>query len=242
MSDLHIMRKGRPSGPFTAAQVRAMIANRQLRPADLARPVDSGRWVRISELDWDEVAARAAQGGSPKPPGPTGAQVPGNPVGRGSWKFALGISAVILVVVAFFAVGTLVLHNTVQRTSDRGQGQPQQPTVRGHAPIRSDPGPGPGQPTVTPAESAKQALIEALDDWRAGDPSDAAKPLLTDRLVTRPLLVDYDIVRIRGSYSNFRATVNLTFSTVAGGRPVEQHHFYLAREESGWRIRNPFIH
>jgi len=85
-----------------------------------------------------------------------------------------------------------------------------------------------GMPFIDRTSSARQFLVEDLENWRKG--SHSATGLWSSH--QNDVLVNYEIVAFQQIESEvwrigYEAVVNLTFSTAIGGRPLEQHRFKL---------------
>lgn len=101
-----------------------------------------------------------------------------------------------------------------------------------------------GNALLTGGIGARLALRAELNNWRAGEPSDALdREVFGSRRSSPPILIEYEIIKgERREVGWHEYTVNLTFTTRAGGRPVEQHRFRLRKEGlfSGWDIESPY--
>lgn len=91
---------------------------------------------------------------------------------------------------------------------------------------------GPGSP--------KSAVASELDKWKRGEPSSASEAGFYQ--ARRPILVNYEIIGVDdGAFGDTEVTVQLMFTTGAGGKPVALHKFRLAESASGeWKIKTPY--
>lgn len=87
--------------------------------------------------------------------------------------------------------------------------------------------------STTGIGGAENALAEKLDGWRNGNS------------YGRPILIDYEIVKGKETKADgsYVFTVNLTFTTPAGGRPVEQELYWVEKDGlmGKWKVDGPHL-
>lgn len=199
----YINKAGKGEAPVTFTQLVKLVHAGVLEDDDQIRRQNESEWKRVADADW-LMYLPEPQADSPSP----ATETPSVPEPQPRKQRKGGSKGLVITAIATATV--LVLGVAVWMLMGGAGGNPEDDAQ----------------------EQAVAYVEQELQDWRAGRETDLCIP------VRQPILVEYDIVDVQPNvryYAEpteriFDITVQLTFSSVVGGRPVKQHTFTVKGE------------
>lgn len=208
----YINKEGKGEAPVTFTQLVKLVHAGVLTDDDKIRRQNESEWKRKADADW--LMYLPAPEADTKLPDyawhPADVAEPHRTKKQSSSRSTFIIIAVVVVVLVLGVVGVLRTHvgEVVFGGTERG---------------------------------ARSYVADSLSAWKKGRDSPIREPLYSLSSQSPPILVDYEIVdstKVGSSPNRYEVTAQLTFSTLAGGSPVEQVRFRVRwdRDTTSWKV------
>lgn len=212
----YINKAGKGEAPVTFTQLVKLVHADVLEDDDQIRRQNESEWKRVADADW-LMYLPEPQADSPSP----ATETPSVPEPRPRKQRKGGSKGLVITAIA---TATVIVLGVAVWMLMGGVG---------------------GNPEDDAQDQAVAYVERELQDWRAGQDTD----LCMD--VRRPILLSYEIVNTQpkprynaNGPQRFDITVQLTFSSAVGGRPVDQHTFTVEGDpETGeWKLSSvPYL-